>query len=119
VAYELPNIDGLMHGAGRCKQSGYDIAWGIGRHGPGNNVYSYFIEPNGFVTEYTTEVEQIDEATHVAQGQDYWDKVAPVPDRWGLAGPPSNRMQLAMSGAFIGAADAGERCEDVIARTIR
>jgi hypothetical protein len=28
-------------------------------------------------------------------------------------------MQLAMSGAFIGAADAGERCEDVIARTLR
>jgi len=48
VAYELPNIDGLMRGAGRLKQSGYDIAWGVGRHGPGSNVFSYFIEPNGF-----------------------------------------------------------------------
>jgi catechol 2,3-dioxygenase len=122
VAYELPNIDGLMRGSGRCKQGGFDIEWGVGRHGPGNNVYSYFIEPNGFVTEYTTEVEQIDEASYVPQGQDYWDKVAPVPDRWGVVGPPSNRMQLAMSGAFIGADDPpamAERCEDVMARTLR
>ncbi len=35
----------------------------VGRHGPGNNVFSYFIEPNGFVAEYTTELDQIDEAT--------------------------------------------------------
>src|SRR5204862_567469 len=45
VAYELPNIDGLMRGAGRVKQNGFDIEWGIGRHGPGSNVFSYFIEP--------------------------------------------------------------------------
>ena len=28
VAYELPNIDGLMRGTGRLKQNGFDIAWG-------------------------------------------------------------------------------------------
>ena len=39
VAYELPNIDGLMRGAGRLKQSGFDIEWGVGRHGPGSNVF--------------------------------------------------------------------------------
>ena len=57
VAYELPNIDGLMRGAGRVKRSGFDIEWGVGRHGPGSNVFSYFIEPNGFVAEYTTELD--------------------------------------------------------------
>ena len=67
VAYELPNIDGLMRGAGRVKRSGFDIEWGIGRHGPGSNVFSYFIEPNGFVAEYTTELDQLDDATHVPQ----------------------------------------------------
>ena len=51
VAYELPNIDGLMRGTGRVKQNGFDIEWGIGRHGTGSNVFSYFIEPNGFVAE--------------------------------------------------------------------
>ena len=69
VAYELPNIDGLMRGAGRVKRSGFDIEWGVGRHGPGSNVFSYFIEPNGFVAEYTTELEQLDDATHVSPGR--------------------------------------------------
>ena len=112
VAYEVPNIDGLMHGAGRVKQSGFDIEWGIGRHGPGNNVFSYFIEPDGFVTEYTTELDQIDDAAYVPQTPEFWQKVAPTPDRWGVAGPPSNRMRAAMSGEFY----AAERCEEVMAR---
>jgi catechol 2,3-dioxygenase len=117
VAYEVPNIDGLMLGSGRLKQNGYNIEWGIGRHGPGNNVFSYFIEPNGFVTEYTTELDQLDDATHIPQDAAYWDKLPRKPDRWGLAGMPSNRMRSAMSGDLIGADDPPDmRCEDIIAR---
>ena len=122
VAYELPNIDGLMRGTGRVKRNGFDIEWGVGRHGPGNNVFSYFIEPNGFVAEYTTELDQIDEATHVPQDAQYWDKVMPTRgDRWGTAGPPSNRMQFAMSGGlYLGAEPPeGVRCEDIIGRKLR
>lgn len=119
VAYELPNIDGLMRGAGRVRQSGFDIEWGVGRHGPGSNVFSYFIEPNGFVAEYTTELDQLDDATHVPQGPDYWQKIMPNPDRWGLAGAPSNRMRAAMSGAlYLGEEPSGERCEDIIGRKL-
>jgi catechol 2,3-dioxygenase-like lactoylglutathione lyase family enzyme len=120
VAYELPNIDGLMRGTGRVKQNGFEIAWGVGRHGPGNNVFSYFIEPNGFVAEYTTELDQIDDATHVPQNADYWQKVMPLPDRWGTAGAPSNRMRAAMSGAlYLGENDnVADRCEDIIGRKL-
>ena len=120
VAYELPNIDGLMRGAGRLKQSGFDIEWGVGRHGPGSNVFSYFIEPNGFVAEYTTELDQLDDATHVPQDAHYWQKIMPGPDRWGTAGPPSNRMRAAMSGAlYLGADQEAEaRCEDIIGRKL-
>jgi catechol 2,3-dioxygenase-like lactoylglutathione lyase family enzyme len=125
VAYELPNIDGLMRGAGRVKRSGFDIEWGVGRHGPGSNVFSYFIEPNGFVAEYTTELDQLDDATHVPQDASYWQKMMPNPDRWGLAGPPSNRMRAAMSGALylsdreLGSGPGGEeRCEDIIGRKL-
>lgn len=122
VAYEVPNIDGLMRGTGRVKGNGFDIEWGVGRHGPGNNVFSYFIEPNGFVAEYTTELDQVDEATHVPQDAQYWDKVTPTRgDRWGTAGPPSNRMQFAMSGGlYLGAEPPeGVRCEDIIGRKLR
>jgi len=115
VAYELPNIDGLMRGTGRLKQNGFDIAWGVGRHGPGSNVFSYFIEPNGFVAEYTTELDQLDDATHVPQDAAYWQKIMPGPDRWGTAGPPSNRMRAAMSGELY---MSDERCEDIIGRKL-
>ena len=120
VAYELPNIDGLMRGTGRVKKNGFDIEWGIGRHGPGSNVFSYFIEPNGFVAEYTTELDQLDDATHVPQDADYWQKVVPGPDRWGTAGPPSNRMRFAMSGGmYLGEEPPeGVRCEDIIGRKL-
>jgi len=117
VAYEVPNMDGLMRGAGRLKQNGFDIEWGVGRHGPGNNVFSYFIEPDGFVAEYTTELDQLDDATHVPQDAAYWQKLMPGPDRWGTAGAPSNRVRAAMSGAaYLG--ETGARCEDVIGRKL-
>lgn len=118
VAYEMPNIDGLMRGAGRMKESGYNIEWGVGRHGPGNNVFSYFIEPNGFVTEYTTEVEQVSDADHVPQPAEYWHKIAPIPDRWRTAGPPGPKMRKAMAGDFIGLDPADMRCEDIIAEKL-
>src|SRR5262249_50660276 len=111
VAYELPNIDGLMRGTGRLRQNRYEIEWGVGRHGPGNNVFSYFVEPNGFVAEYTTEVDQLDDATHVAQDPKYWQKLMPGPDRWGIAGPPSNRARAAMSGSLYLEGEAGRRRE--------
>jgi catechol 2,3-dioxygenase-like lactoylglutathione lyase family enzyme len=118
MAYEMPNIDGLMRGAGRLKQAGYNIEWGLGRHGPGNNVFTYFVEPNGFVTEYTTDVEQIDEATYVPHDAEYWRNFPGRPCRWGMAGHPSNRLKVAMAGGLLAGADEDARCEDVMAKTL-
>jgi hypothetical protein len=44
----------------------------------------------------------------------------PNPDRWGIAGPPSNRMRAAMSGAlYLGDETSGDaRCEDIIGRKL-
>lgn len=114
MAYEVPNFDGLMRGAGRLKNNGYQIEWGVGRHGPGDNIFSYFIEPNGFVTEYTTEVEQIDEAHHIPGTPDYWTKVMNGnPDRWGIA-VPSKILREAMAGKVV--EENNLRCEEIIAR---
>ena len=88
MAYEMPNIDGLMSGAGRVRKSGYEIMWGVGRHGPGSNVFSYFVEPNGFVTEYTTEVEQVDD-NYVGHDSKWWKEQNVFPCRWNMAGVPS------------------------------
>jgi catechol 2,3-dioxygenase-like lactoylglutathione lyase family enzyme len=115
MAYEMPNIDGLMRGAGRLKQNGFEIAWGVGRHGPGNNVFSYFIEPNGFVTEYTTEVEQVDDS-YTPHDAKWWDDLKYWPCRWNLAAPPTESFRFATSGKLL--EETNERCEQVMARTL-
>ena len=119
MAYEMPNIDGLMRGAGRMKQAGYNIEWGLGRHGPGNNVFTYFVEPNGFVTEYTADVEQVDEATYLPHDREYWRNFPGRPCRWNMAGHPSNRLKVAMAGELLNTPDADARCEDVMAKTLK
>lgn len=97
AAYAMHGIDGLMHGAGRLIDHGHAVEWGLGRHGPGNNVFSYFIDPDGFAVEYTTEMEQVS-ADYVGQDAAYWDAFPRRPCRWGVARKPSDRLALAFAG---------------------
>ncbi|MDE1570334.1 VOC family protein [Aquabacter sp. P-9] len=44
---------------------GRAMLWGPGRHGAGNNIFSYYIDPNGCVVETSIEMERIDcDASH-------------------------------------------------------
>lgn len=96
VAFEMPNIDSFMRGIGRMKQMGHVPSWGPGRHGPGNNPFAYFVSPSGFVIEFTTELQQIDEATHEVQEWPWGDPEKQ--DRWMTAGPPTPAMRAVMLG---------------------
>jgi catechol 2,3-dioxygenase len=118
-AFEVVGIDGLMRGAGRMKKHGFDVEWGIGRHGPGDNVFGYFVEPNGFVMEYTAEVQQVDEATYQAHDADYWRALTIGGCRWGMAGRPSDRFKAAAAGdTSMADPVAGNRCEEIMAQTL-
>ncbi len=96
VAFEMPGIDDYMRGIGRMKQMGHVPSWGPGRHGPGNNPFAYFVSPSGFVIEFTTELQQIDEATHQVQEWPWGDPEKQ--DRWMTAGPPTPAMRAVMLG---------------------
>lgn len=98
AAFEMRDIDGLMYGAGRLIENGYNVEWGLGRHGPGANVFSYFIGTDGFVVEYTTEMEQVDESSYTSKDAKYWSSFPKRPCRWGVARKPSERLMAAMSG---------------------
>jgi catechol 2,3-dioxygenase-like lactoylglutathione lyase family enzyme len=93
VAFELPTIDGLMRGVGRMKRAGLTLEWGVGKHGPGDNVFAYFFDPDGFVIEYTGEMEQVDDATYQARTPEFWDQRTSH-DVWGVAGPPTDRFRF-------------------------
>jgi len=100
VAYDMEGIDGMMRGAHRLKLNGINIGWGPGRHTAGNNTFSYFVTPSGFVTEYTSELDEVDFDAH--QHQVY----TPAPlimDQWGIGtgGPQTLPHPAPNPGLFV------------------
>ncbi|AZG06930.1 glyoxalase [Pigmentiphaga sp. H8] len=94
VAFFMPDGDTLMRGGGRLKDAGYPIQWGPGRHGPGNNLFNYFIDPFGVVIEYTAEVQQVDNS-YLPRGPEAWKWPPGRIDQWGLSDPPTQALKAA------------------------
>jgi catechol 2,3-dioxygenase-like lactoylglutathione lyase family enzyme len=84
IAFEMQDIDAVMRGIGRMRDAGFQMVWGPGRHGPGNNVFGYFIAPFGTIIEYTAEVSEIDDSYKVG-GPDDWKWPAGRIDHWGVS----------------------------------
>lgn len=64
VAFEVLGVDEFMRATGRLLRAGHELLWGPGRHGPGDNTFAYFHDPNRFIAEFTTGLEVIaDEST--------------------------------------------------------
>jgi catechol 2,3-dioxygenase-like lactoylglutathione lyase family enzyme len=87
VAYDMPSVDEMLRGVGKLKRLQTEILWGPGRHTAGNNTFSYFATPNGFLIEYTAELERV---------TDDWKATVHPPtasnmDQWGIGtgGPQS------------------------------
>ncbi|WP_019546959.1 VOC family protein [Streptomyces sulphureus] len=96
VAYEMSSVDHFMRGLGRLRHHGVVPKWGPGRHGPGNNTFSYFTDPSGLVCEYTSDVAQIVEDTWICR---VWRRTPELSDLWGTAGPPSPEIRSHMAGS--------------------
>jgi catechol 2,3-dioxygenase len=94
IAFVMPDLDAVMRGAGRMSDAGWPIEWGVGRHGPGNNVFSYFVGPDDFVIEYTADVLQVDDS-YKTGGPSDWTWPPGRFDQWGVSKPPSDRIKHA------------------------
>jgi catechol 2,3-dioxygenase len=94
IAFVMPSLEAVMRGAGRMRDAGHAIEWGPGRHGPGNNAFSYFIDPFGVVIEYTAEVAQIDDS-YRPRGPADWKWPAGRSDQWGVCSGPSAPLKAA------------------------
>jgi len=95
IAFEMQDTDAVMRGMGRLKDAGYPTCWGPGRHGPGNNVFSYFIAPFGACVEYTAEIERVSDSYQTGT-PDSWKWPPGRTDHWGIASRDND--QLAASG---------------------
>ena len=96
IAFMLPDWESVMTGGGRLRDAGYPIEWGVGRHGPGHNVFAYFIGPENLVIEYTAEVQQVD-ASYVAGKPEDWKWLPGRLDQWGISDAPSPRLKEAQT----------------------
>jgi catechol 2,3-dioxygenase len=94
VAFQMPDLESVMRGSGNVKDAGYPIGWGVGRHGPGDNVFAYFVDPAGVVVEYTAEVLQVDDSYRV-KGPSEWVWPPGRTDHWGIAPPKSEACKKA------------------------
>jgi catechol 2,3-dioxygenase len=94
VAFQMPSLEAVMRGSGRMIDAGFPIAWGVGRHGPGDNVFAYFIDPVGFVIEYTAEVLQVDD-DYKFRGPSEWVWPPGRTDQWGIAPPKADHVKAA------------------------
>ncbi len=94
VAFQMPSLEAVMRGSGRMIDAGFPIAWGVGRHGPGDNVFAYFIDPVGFVIEYTAEVLQVDD-DYKFRGPSEWIWPPGRTDQWGIAPPKADHVKAA------------------------
>jgi catechol 2,3-dioxygenase-like lactoylglutathione lyase family enzyme len=94
IAFEMPEIDSVMRGAGRMRDAGFALDWGVGRHGPGNNVFAYFVGPDDIVIEYTAEIEQVD-AGYRVRGPEDWTWPPGRTEQWGIAVGPTPRLAQA------------------------
>ena len=84
IAFEMDDLDAVMRGIGNMRDHGFQPAWGPGRHGPGDNVYAYYIAPFGPVIEYSTAVEKVP-ADYAAGAPDDWTWPEHRIDQWGLS----------------------------------
>jgi catechol 2,3-dioxygenase len=92
VAFELPDLEAVMRGAGRMRDAGYPIEWGPGRHGAGNNVFAYFAGPEEIPLEYTADVLQVDDS-YVPHGAEYWKWPPGRMDQWGITSAHTQRWK--------------------------
>lgn len=83
VAYETLGIDEYLRASGRLIRAGLPCVWGPGRHGPGDNTFAYFQDRDGFVVEYTTALQ------YVEDWSTWRPRVHPITpewsDQWGTA----------------------------------
>lgn len=84
IAFEMTDIDGVMRGIGRMRDFGTAPVWGPGRHGPGDNVFAYFIAPFGAVIEFSTATNLVDDDYRTGAPED-WTWPENRIDQWGVS----------------------------------
>ncbi len=94
IAFEMQNLDAVMRGIGRLRDADMVPAWGPGRHGPGSNVFAYFVAPFGPVIEFSTAVNKVSDDYPVGAPDD-WTWPEGRIDQWGMSDKDVATLKIA------------------------
>jgi catechol 2,3-dioxygenase-like lactoylglutathione lyase family enzyme len=84
-AFEVADFTYLARQAEHLMQNGYVLLYGPGRHGPGQNQFEYFRDPEGNLIEFMCDLQQIwDDATYIPR---VWSSKERWVNLWGPDGP--------------------------------
>lgn len=61
IAYEVPDFEAIERAEEGLNARDHPIYRGPGRHGPGNNIFLYFPDPDGYPIELTAQMEDAPE----------------------------------------------------------
>jgi catechol-2,3-dioxygenase len=87
TAFEVQDFSELARQADHLMRHGYRLLYGPGRHGPGNNQFEYFRDPEGNIIEFTCGMQQIwEDDTYVPK---VWDPGKLWVNMWG-PDPPAD-----------------------------
>jgi catechol 2,3-dioxygenase-like lactoylglutathione lyase family enzyme len=99
IAFELNDWNHVKAACDLLPHHNLELIWGPGRHGPGHNIYTYHLNPDGFTIEMFTELDTMSNEEngyfdprpwHMDRPQrpKVWDPVA-IQSRnfWGLSKP--------------------------------
>lgn len=86
-AFDANGFTDLAGVADALVAKGRSLLWGLGRHGPGNNLFSYYLDPDGCVVEVSFGLERIDNDALYRPGNWAFDSASNVLDRWGSKPP--------------------------------
>jgi catechol 2,3-dioxygenase-like lactoylglutathione lyase family enzyme len=59
IAFELNDWNHIKTACDLLPDHNLDLIWGPGRHGPGHNIYTYHLNPDGFTIEMFTELDRM------------------------------------------------------------
>lgn len=84
-AFEIKDLSYLARQADYLMQNGYALLYGPGRHGPGQNHFEYFRDPERNLIEFACDLQQIwDDVTYVPK---VWNSQERWVNMWGPDGP--------------------------------
>ncbi len=92
TAYEARDIVHLKDILDNFAKHDIRLNWGPGRHGPGHNIFTYHLDPDGNTVEVFTEIDRIlDERDPHWEPRPWHEEFPMGPKNWPLESPTANQ----------------------------